>query len=176
MLWLWVVLGGVFLLSLLIQSTFLWGICRAGGVRRPADPPQPVTFRRAVGVTFLLFLLGNLFQAGLFFLFRGPIPGSPLVQIAVEGGFFFLLLLVILRGLVCRGVGSSLAVGVVWAVCSFIQVVGTVLLLQATLVEAFIIPTGAMAETILGYHRDVRCPKCGHEFAIHASIDTDPPP
>jgi signal peptidase I len=33
-------------------------------------------------------------------------------------------------------------------------------------VEAFVIPTGSMATTLLGQHIDLRCPDCGHHFKV----------
>ena len=36
-------------------------------------------------------------------------------------------------------------------------------------VEAFVIPTGSMAPTLMGLHKDVVCPQCGHRFQITAS-------
>jgi signal peptidase I len=35
--------------------------------------------------------------------------------------------------------------------------------------EAFVIPTGSMAPTLQGQHKDVDCPKCGHRCRIGAS-------
>jgi signal peptidase I len=35
--------------------------------------------------------------------------------------------------------------------------------------EAFVIPTGSMAPTLFGQHRDVDCEKCGTRFAVGAS-------
>ncbi len=35
--------------------------------------------------------------------------------------------------------------------------------------EAFVIPTGSMAPTLMGRHKDVECSKCGHSFLITAS-------
>ena len=35
--------------------------------------------------------------------------------------------------------------------------------------EAFVIPTGSMAPTLYGRHKDVTCPECGHFFAVGAS-------
>jgi hypothetical protein len=53
-------------------------------------------------------------------------------------------------------------------------VVVLVLLLKGFLAEAFVIPTGSMADTLLGYHRDVKCPECGHPFRINMSNQLDP--
>jgi signal peptidase I len=41
---------------------------------------------------------------------------------------------------------------------------------RAFVVEAFVIPTGSMAPTLLGAHYDVLCPKCGYHFAENANL------
>jgi DNA-directed RNA polymerase subunit RPC12/RpoP len=48
-----------------------------------------------------------------------------------------------------------------------------VLLLKAFLAEAFVIPTGSMATTLLGYHREVTCPECGFRFPVNLSKELD---
>jgi hypothetical protein len=53
-------------------------------------------------------------------------------------------------------------------------VVVLVLLLKTFLAEAFVIPTGSMATTLLGYHREVNCQKCGYPFLVNASKEADP--
>jgi hypothetical protein len=53
-------------------------------------------------------------------------------------------------------------------------VVVLVLLLKTFLAEAFVIPTGSMATTLLGYHREVTCEKCGYRFLVNASSEADP--
>jgi signal peptidase I len=35
--------------------------------------------------------------------------------------------------------------------------------------EAFVIPTGSMAPTLMGRHKDVDCPKCGYRYQVTAS-------
>lgn len=40
--------------------------------------------------------------------------------------------------------------------------------------EAFVIPTGSMAPTLMGRHRDVTCPNCKYEFQVSASDEVDP--
>ena len=39
--------------------------------------------------------------------------------------------------------------------------------------EAFVIPTGSMAPTLYGRHKDVTCEQCGHHFAVGASDELD---
>lgn len=35
--------------------------------------------------------------------------------------------------------------------------------------EAFVIPTGSMAPTLMGLHKDIECPKCGYHYQTSAS-------
>jgi len=39
--------------------------------------------------------------------------------------------------------------------------------------EAFVIPTGSMAPTLMGRHKDVVCPECGYPFRVSASEELD---
>lgn len=41
------------------------------------------------------------------------------------------------------------------------------------IVEAFVIPTGSMAPTLLGAHMDFRCPDCGWKWKVNYSGDSD---
>ena len=41
---------------------------------------------------------------------------------------------------------------------------------RAFIVEAFVIPTGSMAPTLLGAHFKVTCPECGYEFDYNAQL------
>lgn len=54
---------------------------------------------------------------------------------------------------------------------TIVFVIVLVLLLKTFVAEAFVIPTGSMATTLLGHHIDVECPKCGHHFIVNASTD-----
>jgi signal peptidase I len=53
-------------------------------------------------------------------------------------------------------------------------VVVLVLLLKSFAAEAFVIPTGSMAETLLGYQKMVECPQCKHRFPVNCSSEVDP--
>jgi signal peptidase I len=53
-------------------------------------------------------------------------------------------------------------------------VVVLVLLLKTFLAEAFVIPTGSMATTLLGYNLEVTCPECGYSYLVNASKEADP--
>ncbi len=55
-------------------------------------------------------------------------------------------------------------------------VVVLVLMLKTFLAEAFVIPTGSMADTLLGYHHKINCTQCGFPDLVNASDEADPPP
>lgn len=57
---------------------------------------------------------------------------------------------------------------------TIVFVVVLVLLLKTFLAEAFIIPTGSMAVTLLGYHKEATCDKCGKTFLVNFSKEVDP--
>ena len=40
--------------------------------------------------------------------------------------------------------------------------------------EAFVIPTGSMAPTLMGRHKDLECPVCGYQYQVSASDEVDP--
>jgi signal peptidase I len=57
---------------------------------------------------------------------------------------------------------------------TIVFVVVLVLLLKTFLAEAFVIPTGSMATTLLGYNIETQCQKCGYTFLVNASKQEDP--
>ena len=59
---------------------------------------------------------------------------------------------------------------------TIVFVVVLVLLLKTFLVEAFVIPTGSMAETLWGYQKMCTCKKCHYRFPINCSSEAEPPP
>lgn len=59
---------------------------------------------------------------------------------------------------------------------TIVFVVVLVLLLKLFVTEAFVIPTGSMAETLYGYQKIVSCAKCGHEFPVNSHDEVEPNP
>jgi len=47
------------------------------------------------------------------------------------------------------------------------------LLFKAFIAEAFVIPTGSMAPTLMGAHKDVQCEECGYQYQCGASNEFD---
>lgn len=45
------------------------------------------------------------------------------------------------------------------------------LLFRAFIAEAFVIPTGSMAPTLMGEHKDLFCPQCTLQFQVGASVE-----
>jgi signal peptidase I len=59
---------------------------------------------------------------------------------------------------------------------TIVFVVVLVLLLKTFLAEAFVIPTGSMATTLLGYHKNVACDQCRFPFQVNASDEVERKP
>jgi hypothetical protein len=57
---------------------------------------------------------------------------------------------------------------------TIVFVVVLVLLLKTFVAEAFVIPTGSMASTLLGYHKMITCPQCGHTQPVNCSAEVEP--
>ncbi len=53
-------------------------------------------------------------------------------------------------------------------------VIVLVLLLKSFVAEAFVIPTGSMAETLWGYQKVVSCPECDFQFPVNCSGEVEP--
>ncbi|MFN7628852.1 MAG: signal peptidase I, partial [Pirellula sp.] len=45
------------------------------------------------------------------------------------------------------------------------------LMFKAFIAEAFVIPTGSMAPTLMGAHKDVACDDCGYQYQCGASSE-----
>ncbi len=52
-------------------------------------------------------------------------------------------------------------------------VVVLVLLLKLFITEAFVIPTGSMAETLYGYQKIITCGKCSHQFPVNTHDEVE---
>lgn len=71
------------------------------------------------------------------------------------------------------GTGKLLVVWLLWGLLANVYGTGVYFAVR-TQAEAFIVPTGAMADTIQGHSREVRCPECGHFFRVNASMEQEP--
>src|ERR1700720_2764562 len=47
------------------------------------------------------------------------------------------------------------------------------LLVRGFEAEAFVIPTGSMAPTLMGRHKEITCPQCSNVYAVSASEDVE---
>src|SRR5271166_5925358 len=51
----------------------------------------------------------------------------------------------------------------------------SVLVVRTFSAEAYVVPTGSMAPTLLGWHRELTCPNCGFVFVIGVDEEGHPP-
>lgn len=59
---------------------------------------------------------------------------------------------------------------------SIVVAIVLALLFRAFVAEAFVIPTGSMAPTLMGAHKDLTCLQCGQRYQVGASIETSSTP
>ncbi len=57
---------------------------------------------------------------------------------------------------------------------SFVVAIILAVLIRGFIAEAFVIPTGSMAPTLMGKHKELSCPECGETFTVNVHGD-DPP-
>lgn len=55
---------------------------------------------------------------------------------------------------------------------SIVVAIVLALLFRTFVAEAFVIPTGSMAPTLMGEHKDLFCPQCSHQFQVGASLES----
>ena len=172
------ILGALLLVNWFVSAFFLWlsaKICRVRGaepvsVEGALPPRSGIRFRRALAVVLSFTLLGSILVGFLWFAM--PLRAeSALGFSAAALVLHVVLLLVFMRAFVARSLGRAFLVGLLWQVLGILYSVAFVFIVSSSLVSGYVQPTGAMAETLFGYHKDVHCPTCGFEFAINCSSE-----
>jgi signal peptidase I len=158
-------LAAVGIVGFLIQAVIL--LFTGKLLRAPA-----ATFWRSLVATILLALIPTALVVGRYWLY----PQSSWYDL------IFLVVLIVVQPiliLLCfrTSFGRSF---LIWLLSSVVNSVPQTLLtvvlffvLRSFVAEGFVVPTGAMADTIYGYHKDVTCPECGHRFAVNCSIEAE---
>jgi signal peptidase I len=177
------VLAGLFLFLLLGSALLLWLTCRLLGVARPVSGPEPgeargytpITYRRALGVV-LVYSLGILvLNLGVYFA-RGMVPQGSLPWLALGSLVLQLLfLLVCCRILLGTNLLQTILVPVLWLISHAVFTLAVGVGVWFFLFRTYVIPTGSMANTLLGYHKNVTCPACALPFPINSSVEVAPP-
>jgi signal peptidase I len=174
------IIGGVLLiLGLAVSAGILWAIARLLHIRR--------TYRRALATSVVAAALGlaltwAALRAGALLVpgHDGAIHQRPAA--ALLGAFAWTAAGVLIglavhvfsvwRFMALSG-PRSIGVGALWYVGGMVAAVPTVLVVRQFLVATFIMPSGAMAPALLGYHKWVSCPQCGHVFAVGCSEEAE---
>jgi Signal peptidase, peptidase S26 len=167
------VLLAFFLVSLAVSALLLWLSCRLARARRkvPGQAPVPVGYGRALAAVLVLSLLNLLVLVPKTFVdvLLGPLAGA-ILGIA----FSFLIVCLVVGWMLRVGIGKAPLVSLLWMMFAGGYSVAVYLVLQGWVAQGYVIPTGAMADTLLGYHKTVVCPTCGQEFDVNASQEIDP--
>ena len=162
-------------LILILLGVFLTNIVLTALIIRLATrllQVEKMTFVRALLLVVVALIVNSVLAMGYFRVVTGPLV---LLNLALFGAVvLFVQLVLTFLFLPPTPFGKVLATWGIWLVGSSVVGAGAVLLLRTT-AEAFIVPTGAMADTILGYHKDVVCPKCGYAFSVNCSMEVEAP-
>jgi signal peptidase I len=146
------------LLGLEAVAVFLWAIFLRVGLRWAKV--EGITTRRIVFATALVWAL----QLMLLVLFSLLSPGAAaqviLIEVAQLAALVLLACLIITRIFKCRFLRSVQAY-VPTLVPHIAILLFVLLIVRPFLVEAFFVPTNAMAPTVLGNHWQGICPECG---------------
>lgn len=166
------ILAAIVLVAFLANVVFLWLTCKLFRVRYPADGTQPeagVSMRRA----FLLALL--IFGLDLVSVVAAALAGiaSPWLSLGVAL-LSLVVPLVVLRLTLPVGILRAVGINIVWGLLGVVSSVVIVFAIRTFFVEAVVMPTGGMAETVYGYQKQVTCPACGLEFPVNCSLEVDP--
>jgi signal peptidase I len=178
----------LFVLSLLAQAGLLWLSCKLcfARMRPPAgttEPAGPVRYRRALLVVLGIGLTNLVILAAIVWWLPQALGESlsglgslPPLLIEVLGWIPGLVITFLWIWLGLRlTFGKAVLVELLSTVLSLGLALGLVFAVKTTLFEAYIVPTGGLAETVLGYHLEPSCPACGYPFAVNASMEAADP-
>jgi hypothetical protein len=163
--------------SLLLSGFWLWLTARLLRVSIPTSTAEGAMTRVSYRRALVAVLLNGVIQivitlAAIVFL---PAYVSDSLPVALLGFVLALAIPFLLIGLILHTrPGKTFLVTLLWMVLNVGQAVVLFFVLKGTIAEAFVVPTGGMAETILGYHKLVPCRHCGHEFPVNCSKEADP--
>jgi signal peptidase I len=158
------ILLAALVLNFALSALLLWLAARL--VRLPQ-----ATYLRSLATTVLVTVIQVVLLA---LVYAAAGPDEPLLSAAALLVISLLAPFAIIRAQFGAPVGKSILAGLLWYGLSMVLVVPAVFLLRFALFDAYVIPTGAMAETLRGYHKQVSCPKCDHSFTINGSAEADP--
>lgn len=148
---------GVFALTLLGNAFFLWAAARLLKI-------EGATPLRVAWVTVVVCLVNlAITAAALAVLEWGQNVGLAVGLLAVQFVLFWLCVKRFLHTSFGRGALATVIMLVGGGVCSLL----IAHLCRATVAEAFLVPTGAMAPAIYGTHADIVCPNCGMPYGAN---------
>jgi signal peptidase I len=152
-----IVFAAVFV-GLLLASVALWALFLRLGLRWAKVPD--VTMHRVVVATVIVFVL----QVGLsvMFLFVSRTSGAQSIVLAVvELASGVLVPCVVIRTVFKAHFLRAFQAWLPTLLAPVVTIAFALLVLRPLLYEAFVVPTNAMAPTLVGEHWQGTCPKCG---------------
>jgi len=155
----------------LLTIPFLWLFARLFGAEKP-------TFLRAVVIALLLALFGALYFPFAYCIGAMAADlGGTFAAVLAEIGLLFLqfllgwiVIMVVFRTTFLRAV----VIWLLYPVPSFLLILVMLVPLKLFVMDAYVVPTNAMAPAIIGYHREAECPKCKGTLILSAPAPNEP--
>ena len=161
------------LAALLAVQIFLlaWLLKVSGSLFRTARPSYQAAFKVAALICLIGVVVGLPINLLIAALPSGAVIIFGLVAVVAAYVFYWKLIRRLLQSSGKKAFGAMVfSLGI-----STVGALGLAYAFRNTLFEAFVVPTGAMATTIFGSHRDVICPNCGRHFAVSMTDVMSPP-
>ncbi len=156
------------IISAIGNAIILWGLARLLKV------PQP-RIKSAFVVAGIYPVISVIVVSSLYLTYEhSHLIASSLFLVGILASM--ILPLFAIRYLFAAKWGRSIAVYLSWGVCGSLFSLVITLGLRATALEAFVVPTSAMAPTIAGFHRLGTCPRCGEAMMVSTPLDQDGQP
>lgn len=171
----------VFAATIALNAFFLWLGGRLWRIEK-------LRYRRALIAALLLAVVAIVFRLGILYATRvvqwRSEPGDPFDPppfgaeevVALVGGVLWLAATWwVLKRLLRTTAGKAVLAGVTMLIPGAILSVVGALAIRTWLLEAFVVPTGAMAPTIIGAHADLTCGHCGRPYTVGLSLVAEGP-
>jgi hypothetical protein len=162
------------LIAIAVAGFFLSALCLWLPARWLGGPSA--TYRRALLVVALMTALAIVTVPASLAASQNVVPetsGAMSLGLLALGVIQLLINIVLIQRIFSIGLGRALAILVLYAIVNGAAAVGVVILLKTVLLDAHLVPTNAMAPTVVGWHRTGSCPHCKGVLIVPAPSPED---
>lgn len=153
----WLLLILLCLASLFLNSA-VWLWLAAKWCRIPK-----VSYRRALAATLLLAVIGVTLQTA------GLLVAQNAGTVLAVLGLLAVASIICVRQVLHTTTRRAVLAWLISAIAGGVSSLPAVIPFKLYVIEAFTVPTGSMALAVIGKHFDIKCDRCGCQFAVSAT-------